>query len=335
MVAVVVMMIIPLPSSLLDLLLVLNITASLTMLLISLYVMEPVEFNTFPSLLLILTLFRLSLNVSTTRVILLSPDHAPHVVTAFGNFVVGGNYVVGIVVFLILVIIQFVVITNGSGRISEVAARFTLDAMPGKQMAIDADLNSGLIKEDEARVRRQKIQREADFYGSMDGASKFVRGDAIAGLIITAVNIVGGILIGALMNKMELGQAAATYTILTIGDGLISQIPALLISTGTGVLVSRAASEVNLGTQIGAQIMANPRPLGIVAVMLVLLGIMPGLPTVPFLTVAAMMGGLSYLIVQQKRRLASAEAQAAKLVPAAEAPKGPENVLGLLKIDPM
>jgi flagellar biosynthesis protein FlhA len=334
-VMVVAMLILPIPSPILDLFLIINITASLTMVLISLYVNEPLEFNTFPSVLLILTLFRLALNVSTTRQVLLDADHAPQVVKAFGQFVVGGNYVVGIVVFLILVIIQFVVITNGAGRISEVAARFTLDAMPGKQMAIDADLNSGLIKEDEARERRKKIQREADFYGTMDGASKFVRGDAIAGLIIVAVNIIGGILIGVLQQGRQLQEAAGIYTILSIGDGLAAQIPALLISTGTGILVSRAVSDLNMGTQIASQIFANPKPLAIVAVMMAALGFTPGLPPLPFLLVAASVGGVAYVISRNKRRMAVEAAEAAKKAPLPEPPKGPENVMGLLKVDPM
>ncbi|MBM3269118.1 MAG: flagellar biosynthesis protein FlhA [Candidatus Sericytochromatia bacterium] len=334
-VMVVAMMILPVPAVLLDLFLVFNITASMTMLLIAIYVQEPLEFNTMPSLLLILTLFRLSLNVSTTRTILLDADHAPQVVKAFGQFVVGGNYVVGIVVFLILVIIQFVVITNGAGRISEVAARFTLDAMPGKQMAIDADLNTGLIKEDEARARRQKIQREADFYGTMDGASKFVRGDAVAGLIIVAINIIGGILIGVLQQGRPLADAAAIYTILSIGDGLVAQIPALLISTGTGILVSRAVSDLNMGSQIAGQVLSNPRPLAIVATLMALLGVTPGMPSLPFLAVAAALGGVAWVIGQQKRRAAAEAEEAAKRAPPAEPPKGPENVMGLLKVDPM
>ena len=332
-VTVVIMMIIPIPKQLLDILLVTNITASLSVLLIALYVTEPLEFNTFPSLLLILTLYRLSLNITTARLVLLHAD-AGSVVRAFGSFVVGGNYVVGIIVFILLVVIQFVVITNGAGRISEVAARFTLDAMPGKQMAIDADLNTGLIKDEEARARRRKIQREADFYGTMDGASKFVRGDAVAGLVITAVNIVGGIIIGVLQHHMTLAQSASTYTILTIGDGLVSQIPALLISTGTGILVSRAASDENLGSQISTQILANPRPLMIVAAMLVGLSVVPGLPMAPFLGVGSVVGGIAYAIYQGQRKAAK-EAKQASDVPAVEPPKGPENVMGLLKVDPM
>jgi len=336
MVAVVLMLIIPIPAMLLDFLLVLNITGSLLMLLITLYVLEPVEFNTFPSLLLILTLFRLALNVSTTRLILSEGD-AGHVVEAFGDFVIQGNYVVGVIVFLILVVIQFMVITNGAGRISEVAARFTLDAMPGKQMAIDADLNAGLINEEQAKERRKKIQREADFYGTMDGASKFVKGDAVAGLIITVINIVAGILIGVFQRGIEIGQALTTYTLLTIGDGLVTQIPALMISTGTGIMVSRAAADANLGAAISEQILANPKPLMIAAVMLVGLAVIPGLPTLPFMTVGAGMGALAFFLQRSRQEevlQAEAVAQRAEGAPAA-APKGPENVMGLLKVDPM
>ncbi|MEB3237709.1 MAG: flagellar biosynthesis protein FlhA [Candidatus Sericytochromatia bacterium] len=336
MVAVVVMMILPIPAAILDFLLVVNITASLLMLLLALYVIEPVSLNTFPTLLLLLTLFRLALNISTTRVILLDADHVPRVVEAFGKFVIGGNYVVGLVVFLILVIIQFVVITNGAGRISEVSARFTLDAMPGKQMAIDADLNSGLIQEQEARERRQAIQREADFYGTMDGASKFVRGDAVAGLIITAINLVGGIIIGVLQQGRPLVDAAGRYTVLSIGDGLISQIPALLISTGTGILVSRAASTTSLGETIAGQITASPRPLLIAAGMLGFLAIVPGLPGMPFLMVAGIVGGIGYTMIRQEQAgKAAAAAQEVSEDMGIEALKGPENVMTLLKVDAM
>ncbi|MEB3298263.1 MAG: flagellar biosynthesis protein FlhA [Candidatus Sericytochromatia bacterium] len=336
MVAVVVMMILPIPAMVLDFLLVVNITSSLLMLLLALYVVEPVSLNTFPTLLLLLTLFRLALNVSTTRVILLDADHVPKVVEAFGKFVIGGNYVVGLVVFLILVIIQFVVITNGAGRISEVSARFTLDAMPGKQMAIDADLNSGLIQEQEAKQRRQAIQREADFYGTMDGASKFVRGDAVAGLVITAINLVGGIVIGVLQQGRPLADAASRYTVLSIGDGLISQIPALLISTGTGILVSRAASDTSLGATIAGQITASPRPLVIAAAMLAFLAAVPGLPGLPFVMVGSILGGIGYALVRQERAEAAAAASpAATEDPGIEASKGPENVMALLKVDAM
>lgn len=335
MVVIVTMLIIPLPTALLDIFLVLNISGSLMILLLALYVKEPVALNTFPTILLVLTLFRLALNVSTSRLILLNGE-AGHVVEAFGNFVVQGNYAVGIVIFLILVIIQFVVITNGSGRISEVAARFTLDAMPGKQMAIDADMNSGLIDEPQARERRKALQREVDFYGTMDGATKFTKGDATAGLVITAVNIVGGILIGVFQQGREIVQALQTYTLLTVGDGLVTIIPALLISTGTGILVSRAASEENLGREMSGQILADPKPLMIVSVMLAVMSLVPGLPTIPFLTVSAGVGWLSYVIRQNIK--ADAEAAEAAKTQSTEAdvmPKGPENVMNLLKIDPM
>jgi flagellar biosynthesis protein FlhA len=336
MVAVVLMLIIPIPAGLLDVLLVVNITGSLLMLLITLYVMEPVEFNTFPSLLLILTLFRLALNVSTTRLILSEGD-AGHVVEAFGNFVVQGNYVVGVIIFLILIVIQFMVITNGAGRISEVAARFTLDAMPGKQMAIDADLNAGLINEEDAKARRKKVQRESDFYGTMDGASKFVKGDAVAGLIITAINIIAGILIGVFQRGIEISQALTTYTLLTIGDGLVTQIPALLISTGTGIMVSRAASDDNLGSAISKQVVSNPKPLMIASAMLVGLSVIPGLPTLPFMVVGAGVGALAFVLQRTQKEAASraeAAAQTAAGTPDAT-PKGPENVMSLLKVDPM
>ena len=254
-VLVVVMMVIPLPAALLDILLAVNITISLTVLLVTLYVVEPLDFSVFPSLLLVTTLFRLALNVSSTRLILLH-GYAGQIIESFGNFVVGGKFVVGLVIFTILVIIQFVVITNGAGRVAEVAARFTLDAMPGKQMSIDADLNAGLIDEEEARRRRRLIEKEADFYGAMDGASKFVKGDAIAGIIITLINIIGGIAVGALMHGLSVQEAAQRYALLTVGDGLVTQIPALLISTATGVVVTRAASDSNLA-DFTAQMLAH------------------------------------------------------------------------------
>ncbi|MEB3328556.1 MAG: flagellar biosynthesis protein FlhA [Candidatus Sericytochromatia bacterium] len=335
MVLVVGMMVVPLPSALLDLLLVTNITLALTMLMVSLYVQRPLEFSTFPSLLLILTLFRLSMNVATTRLVLLNAE-AGRVIEAFGTFVVGGNYAVGVVIFIILIVIQFIVVTNGAGRISEVAARFTLDAMPGKQMAIDADLNAGLITEADARNRRQSIQRESDFYGTMDGASKFVRGDAIAGILIILVNIVGGLIIGVLQRGMSLSEAASRYTLLTVGDGLVTQIPALIISVGTGILVSKAATEASLGNEIGAQVLGDPRVLGAVAAMMGLLGLVPGLPKLPFLTLATLAGVAAY-VASQTRRQAALAAELGALAPAeeAEGPKGPENVMNLLAVDPM
>ncbi|MNS47216.1 Flagellar biosynthesis protein FlhA [compost metagenome] len=329
----------PLPPLLLDVLLTLNITLGLLMLMVSLYVQKPLEFSTFPSLLLILTLFRLALNVSTTRLILLHGE-AGHVIEAFGNFVVGGNYAVGIVVFIILIVIQFIVITNGAGRISEVAARFTLDAMPGKQMAIDADLNAGMITEGDARKRRSEVQRESDFYGTMDGASKFVKGDAIAGIIIIIVNIVGGLAIGVLQRGMDIGAAAAHYTLLTVGDGLVSQVPALIISVGTGILVSKAATEASLGDEISNQVFGNPKALGIVAFMLAGLGLVPGLPKLPFFILAGALGVAAYF--GNRNAVAAEELAMAGGVPGqmggAEgdaAPKGPENVMNLLNVDPM
>src|SRR5256885_15208810 len=257
-VLVVVMMIIPLPPFLLDLMIAANISAALSVVVATLYLPRALDFSSFPSLLLISTLFRLAINVSVTRLILLHGD-AGHVVAAFGKFVVGGNVVVGLVVFLILIVIQFVVITNGAGRVAEVGARFTLDAMPGKQMAIDADLNAGQITDEQARQRREEIAREADFYGAMDGASKFVKGDAMAAVLITAINLLGGIVVGVVQQKMSIGDAAHAFPILTIGDGLAAQIPALLISTAMGIIVTRSGSEADLGSDISAQILRQPR----------------------------------------------------------------------------
>ncbi len=259
------LMMLPVPPQLLDILLTFNITFALIILLVSIYIKEPLEFSVFPSLLLIVTLSRLALNVASTRLIL-SSGYAGEVIDSFGNFVVSGNYVIGFVIFLILVIIQFVVITKGAGRIAEVAARFTLDAMPGKQMSIDADLNAGLIGEDEARTRREKISREADFYGAMDGASKFVRGDAIAGIIIAIINIIGGLLIGVVQRDLSLGEALRTYTLLTVGDGLVTQIPALIVSTAAGMVVTRSAGDSDLGQEFSSQIMNYPRVMLFAAV---------------------------------------------------------------------
>ena len=291
-------MILPLPAPVLDMLLAMNLALSLVALLVALYTLEPLEFAIFPSLLLFLTLFRLALNISSTRLILLhgnqGPDAAGAVIKAFGNFVIGGNFVVGVIVFSILIVINFVVITKGAGRIAEVAARFTLDAMPGKQMAIDADLNAGLLNEQQARRRRQAIQQEADFYGAMDGASKFVRGDAIAGILITFVNVIGGIVIGVLQQGMLVQQALQTYTILTVGDGLISQVPALIISTAAGVVVTKVTTEVTLGSQLITQFAVQPRALGTAAGILFLLGWIPGLPGFPLLTLAVLSGAAAY-----------------------------------------
>ncbi|MFN8629853.1 MAG: flagellar biosynthesis protein FlhA [Chloroflexota bacterium] len=281
-VAIVAMMIVPLPTQVLDILIVLNITFSLTILLLTLNVREPMEFNAFPPLLLIATLFRLGLNVSASRLILLDAD-AGQVINAFGKVVVGGNTVVGVVVFLILVVIQYVVITNGAGRVSEVSARFTLDAMPGKQMAIDADLNAGLITPDEARARRRSIEREADFYGSMDGASKFVKGDAIAAIVIIIVNIVGGLTIGVLQAGMDIGKALTTYTVLTVGDGLVNEISALLISVATGILVTRGGSDDGLGSDLAGQLFSKPRLFMVIGTILGLIGFVPGFPIMVFM----------------------------------------------------
>jgi flagellar biosynthesis protein FlhA len=275
---IVLMIIIPLPPSVLDLFFALNISISVVILLISMFTTNVLQLSVFPTLLLVTTLFRLALNVSSTRLIL-SEANAGKIVQAFGEFVIGGNYAVGIIIFLIIVIIQFIVITNGAGRVSEVSARFTLDAMPGKQMSIDADMNAGMITEEEARVRRRNLQREADFYGAMDGASKFVKGDAIAGIIVTIINILGGLIIGVVMMGMDINHAAATFTKLTIGDGLVGQIPALLISTSSGILVTRSGSDENFGTQVSSQLTAFPVVIAIASFVLFIFALIPGMPT--------------------------------------------------------
>lgn len=288
------MVILPIPPQILDFLLTMNISFSIIILLACMYTKEPLEFSTFPTILLFATLFRLGLNVSATRLVLLYAQ-AGHVIDSFGKFLVGGNYVVGCVIFIILVIINFLVIVKGAGRVAEVSARFTLDSMPGKQMSIDADLNSGLITEDEAKVRRKKIDMEINFYGTMDGASKFVSGDAMAGILITLINIIGGFIIGMVQLKMSAANALSTYTILTVGDGLVSQIPALLISTATGLIVSRASGQDNsLSQDIMKELFSDPRVLGVVAGLLCFLGIIPGMPTIPFLTIGAILGYFAY-----------------------------------------
>ncbi len=327
-------MLVPLPPLLLDLLLTSNLALSLMTLLIGMYILRPLDFSLFPSLLLILTLFRLSLNVASTRLILLHGNDgtqaAGEVIHAFGRFVVGGNYVVGAVVFLILVVIQFVVITKGAGRIAEVAARFTLDAMPGKQLAIDADLNAGLITDADARGRRREIAREADFYGAMDGASKFVRGDAVASIIITAVNILGGLVIGVAQLRMELFEALTTYTLLTIGDGLVTQIPALIVSTAAGLVVTRAASESELAVAVTQQFAGHHRALLITAATLLILGMIPGLPKAPFLLMAAVTGTVAYSGLKERKGGADLPA-----TPAPAPATGPEKVEKLLALDPL
>jgi len=283
-------MMVPLPTALMDVLLAANLTIGILILLTSIYVLKPLEFSVFPSLLLLTTLFRLSLNVATTRLILLhgqeGPAAAGHVIEGFGQFVVGGNTVVGLIIFLILVLINFIVITKGSTRIAEVAARFTLDAMPGKQMAIDADMNAGLIDEREARARRDNIAREAEFYGAMDGASKFVRGDAVAGLIITMINLIGGLVIGVMQYGMSVGDAIAVFSLLTVGDGLVSQIPALVISTAAGIIITRASGNVALPYELKTQFTQHPKVHWVASGALILLSLVPGLPFIPFLALA-------------------------------------------------
>jgi flagellar biosynthesis protein FlhA len=333
------MMVLPLPPLLLDLFFTFNIALAVTVLLVSMYTRKPLDFSIFPTVLLVTTLLRLSLNVASTRVILLEghtgADAAGKVIEAFGHFLVGGNYAVGLVVFIILVVINFVVITKGAGRIAEVSARFTLDAMPGKQMAIDADLNAGLIGEEEARRRRAEIAREADFFGAMDGASKFVRGDAIAGILILFINILGGLVVGMLQHDMEIARAAQNYTLLTIGDGLVAQIPALIVSTAAGLVVSRVASDEDIGQQFAGQVFANPQVLMLTAAILGILGLIPGMPHFAFLLFAAAIGALAAGMMRRQARPAvqkpatapaAAEAQAQE---ASWADVAPVDVLGL------
>src|SRR6056297_2427122 len=280
-------MVLPIPPGLLDFFLAMSVSLSVIVLLVAFYTNKPLEFAVFPGMLLILTLFRLSLNVGTTRLIL-SEGYAGSIIETFGGFIVQGNFVIGIIIFSVLVIINFVVITKGATRIAEVAARFTLDAMPGKQMSIDADLSAGLITDQEAKNRREEISNEADFYGAMDGASKFVRGDVIAGLLITFINIIGGLIIGTMQQGMAIGEAAEVYTLLTIGDGLVSQIPALLISTAAGIIVSRAASEGNLSQELTTQLLGNPKTVTIGAVFIFFIGLLPGLPIIPFWSISGL-----------------------------------------------
>ncbi|MEW6045940.1 MAG: flagellar biosynthesis protein FlhA [Bacillota bacterium] len=332
-VAIVMMMVIPMPPGLLDLLLASNITLSLLILLLTMNVKDPLQFSVFPSLLLVATLFRLALNISSTRLILLN-GYAGRIIQAFGQFVVGGNYLVGFVIFLILVVIQFIVITRGAERVAEVAARFTLDAMPGKQMSIDADLNAGLITEQEARARRRAIEREADFYGAMDGASKFVKGDAIASVVITLINILGGLGVGVVQKGYDLTEALRRYTLLTVGDGLVTQIPALLISTATGIIITRAASEENMGRDLTHQLFSQPRTLGAAAGVLLVLAMVPGLPTLPFLALSGLSAGAAYLLTRQEHQSRERERVAA-LAREREEAKRPEAVMSLLQTDPV
>ena len=324
--AVVLLMIVPLPPLLLDLLLSIDIGLSVVLLLTVVYIKQAVEFSVFPTLLLLLTLLRLSLNVASTRLILMHGhdgiEAAGNVIMAFGQFVVGGNFVVGIVVFLVLIAIQFLVINHGAVRISEVTARFTLDAMPGRQMAIDADLNAGVIDDTEARARRDRVRREADFYGSMDGAIRFTQRDALAAVLITGVNIVAGLIIGVFQHGLDVATAARTYTILTIGEGLVTAIPALLVSMSGGLITTRAASESHLGEEVAEQLLARSRPLAVAAGTLLLLALIPGLPKVAFITVAACLGAAAYAQRAVAEEAGAAEAPAPAPAPPAARGRG-------------
>jgi len=330
---IVALLMVPIPGLMLDLLLATSIGASLVVLLVALYTTNPLDFSGFPSLLLLLTLFRLALNVCSTRLIL-SQGHAGAVIQAFGEFVIGGNYAVGLVLFLILIGINFIVITKGAGRVAEVAARFTLDAMPGKQMAIDADLSAGLIDEKQARKRREEISRQADFYGAMDGSSKFVKGDAIAGLLITAINIVGGIFIGAFQRGLPIGQALSQYTILTVGDGLVTQVPALIISTAAGIMVTHASAGKRMGAMLATQLGAQPRAMYIAGGVLGVFGLIPGLPKIPFFALSAGLAALGRVAAEAEKtrvkQVAAAEAAVAEPAPVATDPMS-----DLLQIDPI
>ena len=332
-VGILIIMVMPLPTVMLDILLSFSITFSVIILLVSMYMLQALEFSVFPSLLLIVTLYRLSLNIASTRVILLHGNEgtgaAGQVIKSFGDFVVGGNYVVGMVVFLILVIINFVVITKGSVRTSEVAARFTLDAIPGKQMGIDADLNAGMINEKEAQSRRKQLEQEADFYGSMDGAIRFVRGDAIAGIIITGVNVLGGFFIGVLQQGMDLSQAAEVYTTLTIGDGLVSQLPALIISTAAGIVVTRASSDKSLGKDIASQLLFHPKAFAIASGVLFFFGMVPGLPHFAFFVLAIAVGTIAYFTFESQK---AAQVEKIKKIEE-EKPPVQERVESILPLD--
>jgi flagellar biosynthesis protein FlhA len=320
--AVLSMVVLPLPPIVLDVLFTFNIALSLVIVMAVFYVARPVEFGVFPTVLLLATLLRLALNVASTRVVLLNghsgPQAAGHVIESFGEFVIGGNFAVGVVVFIILTIINFVVVTKGAGRISEVSARFTLDAMPGKQMAIDADLNAGLITQDEARTRRLEVRSEADFYGSMDGASKFVRGDAVAGILILFINIIGGLAIGTIGHGLAVADAGRTYTLLTIGDGLVTQIPALLLSTAVALIVTRMSRAQDMGGELTKQLFGHPKALGVAAGLLGTIGLVPGMPNFAFLTMAALCGGGAYLLTKRRDTPAPAPVIAATPLASAE-----------------
>src|SRR3954462_1711725 len=342
-VLVVVMMIVPLPPALIDLAITLNISIALAIVVATLYIPKALEFSAFPSLLLLTTLFRLAINISVTRLILLHGD-AGHVVKAFGNFVVGGNVAVGLVIFLILIVIQFVVITNGAGRVAEVAARFTLDAMPGKQMAIDADLNAGQITDEQARDRRQEIGQEADFYGAMDGASKFVKGDAMAGGLITVINLIGGLVVGVAQMGLPIGEAIQHFSLLTVGDGLTAQIPALLISVATGILITRATSNKDLGNDIADQIMSQKKAPLVAGAVICAFALVPGLPKLPFLLIGGMFVAVGYALKNGVIGPAPAPEPALAVAGAAGAPGAPgqpqlesprDAAIEALNIDPL
>ncbi len=330
-------MVLPLHPIVLDFFLALNISFAIVVLITTMYTKEPLEFSIFPSLLLVLTLFRLSLNVASTRLILLHGNEGPlaagTIIQSFGSFVVGGNYVVGMVVFIILVLINFLVITKGAGRIAEVAARFTLDAMPGKQMAIDADLNAGMIDEVEAGERRQAIARESQFHGAMDGASKFVRGDAIAGIVITLINIVGGFVIGVLQQGMEMKDALANYTLLTVGDGLVSQIPALLVSAAAGLLVSRSGSNMKMGEEFAKHLFSHPTPIFIGSVIIFCMGLIPGLPSIPFMTLGLVLGTSAWYFLRGEETAMEEKRADAEATAEEEGTGAPEDVDHLLNLD--
>jgi flagellar biosynthesis protein FlhA len=330
-VAIILMMVVPVPAAILDFLIALNITTAMLIVLVSMYVRRPLDFSSFPSLLLVCTLFRLALNISATRNVL-SHGYAGKVIDAFGHIVISGSLIIGLVIFAILLVIQFVVITNGAGRVAEVGARFTLDAMPGKQMAIDADLNSGQIDDKQARIRRAEVAAEADFYGSMDGASKFVKGDAIAAIIITIVNLVGGIAIGILQNHLSVTEAISKYSLLSVGDGLVSQIPALLLSVSTGLIVTRSSDSDDMGTVVAAQLGGQKRALQIAGGSALALCLVPGLPKLPFLVV-----GLGLLFIAQRNHPKGGASKPAELAAenTAPLPDAPESIMKDLAVDPL
>ncbi len=332
---IIILIIVPLSPIILDFLLVVNISLSVTVLLLSLFTKEALDFSVFPPLLLLLTLFRLALNISSTRLILGNNGEAGAVIKTFGGFVIGGNIVVGVIIFAIIIIIQFLVITKGSERVAEVAARFTLDAMPGKQMAIDADLNSGLIDEQQARVRRSKIQREADFYGAMDGASKFVKGDAIVSILVTIINIVGGIVIGMMTSDLAIDEVITKYTLATVGDGLVSQLPSLMISTATGIIVTRAASEDNLGSEISSQLFSQPTVLYAAGVIILALSMIPGLPKVPIWMLAIFLFVIATIVRNNIIKAQAAPLPDTSSEEIARESRKPENVVTLLGVDPI